>query len=56
MLEHNAVLDLSDADRRSLTAVTEDCSPLLITSAGADIAQVDAHWAVRQENIQGVGA
>lgn len=56
MLEHTAVLDLSDADRRARTAVTEDCSPLLITSAGANIAQVDARWAVRQENFQGFGA
>ncbi len=56
MFEHNAVLDLSDADRGSRTAVAEDGCPLLITSAGADIAQVDARWAVRQENVQGVGA
>jgi hypothetical protein len=56
MLEHNAVLDLSNADRRSRKAVAEDSSPLLITSAGADIAQFDARWAVRQVNVQGFGA
>ena len=49
MFEHNAVLDLSDAVRRSRKAVAEDGGPLLITSAGADIAQVEARRAVRQE-------